>query len=122
VGSGLASPCLASTWPGLASKGRRAAQCEIFSRWCKESVASSVENPQVYDSIRISRVGVCLAQDGPRTTLRPGWRATSHTVTVRFVAVRCVQLADWGGKGGEGGEARSKMCVLVASCWCGRCC
>lgn len=80
----LAAFAFAFAVPGWACQ--MTARSEIFLRWCKESVASSVENGEGFDSIWINREGVCLAMDGPRTVLRPGGRAASQS---QCGAVQC---------------------------------
>lgn len=112
VDSGLA---LSSAWPGLPD-GKTAAQGEIFLRWCRESVASSVENGEVFrfdsDQQGIGR-GVCLAQDGPRTMLRPGWRAASQSQCGAGAgAMQCG--GRWGGsREGEKQGARRALLLLL---------
>lgn len=110
--------CLGSAWPG-SPEWKTAAQGEIFLRWCKESVASCVENREAFDSIRISRVGVCLgrvcvcsgwASDDAAPRLVGGFASHSHNT------VRCGSVGRLGGRGGRGGEeARSErfLCLLL---------
>lgn len=111
---------LSSAWPGLPD-GKTAAQGEIFLRCCRESVASSVENGEVFrfdsDQQGIGR-GVCLAQDGPRTMLRPGWRAASQS---QCGAVRCgCDAVRWPMGGSREGEKQgARRCFAAAgAAWC----
>lgn len=110
-GPGGLGACLASAWPGL-QEGKTAAQGEIFLRWCKESVASSVENDEVFDSIRISRVGrgVWLRMGLGRCCDQVGGRLHSHSA-VR-VRVRCSAVAD-GGAGRGRSKERGVVLLLV---------
>lgn len=112
--AGLPLPRPASAWPGLPD-GKTAAQGEIFLRWCKESVASSVENGRSirFDSDQQGRrvSGSGWASDGAATRLAGGF-----TVTVRCGAVRCGAVAD----GGEGRGRSKERDVLPCCCCC--CC